>query len=93
VARKVAEWDEYVRQALDAVNIAISDAWADRAAEQALRAYAFDPDTLVLHPLNALNNINYKVEGVANNRVQRFVLRIHRSPDVTASALQSELEW
>jgi len=68
--------------------------WPDRAALQALRAYAFNSDAVSLYPLNATNNLNYKIHVAVNDHeLQTFVLRIHRSLDVTAPTLRSELEW
>jgi len=70
------------------------DNWPDQAALQALRAYGFTSNTASLRPLNATNNLNYKVQVAVNDHeVQTFVLRIHRSLDVTASTLRSELAW
>lgn len=70
------------------------DNWPYHAALQALRAYGFTADAVSLHPLNATNNLNYKIHVAARDHErQMFVLRIQRSPDVTAPALRSELEW
>ena len=70
------------------------DNWLYQAAFQALRAYGFHADAVSLYPLNATNNLNYKIHVTArDHELQTFVLRIHRSLEVTAPTLRSELEW